>query len=356
MKRLVLFCLFGTAALALSACGARPNPSWPGLAADVERAYLASGSFVYAVRLSDGTQVWKYPEKTAAHSFISSPVLTDDGQLLVASAGTDNALFSLDPKTGTENWALPLTGSGNFWVASPLVLGQTVYAANNNGKLYAIELSTGKPAWDLQIDNSLWSAPTTNGTLIFVASLDHSLYAVDPETQVIAWEIDLGGAAAGSATVSSDGKTLYAGSFDKKVVAIDAASGSIQWAAELQDLVWSAPVQDGDTLYAADISGRLYSLGIPHGKNAWADLQPDGPITGSPLVLPDGMLVATESGTVFSYNKQGTKSWDISVGGKIYTTPVAAGDVVLIAPMNAEFLLVALNPANQSIVWKFTGR
>ncbi len=84
-------------------------------------------------------------------------------------------------------------------------------------------------------------------------------------------------------------------------------------------------------------------------------LQPDGPITGSPLVLANGMLVATESGTVFAYDATGSKLWDAIIGGKIYTTPVAAGDRIAVAPTGTDFLLAMLDQ-NGKLLWKFTGK
>lgn len=355
MKRLAFFSLVGLAALALSACGTPVNVSWPGLAADADNAYLANGNLLYAVRLSDGLEMWRYPEKSAGQIFHSNPVIAPDGQLLVGSAGNDNGIVSLDPATGRENWAAPLVAD-NHWIASPLVVGDTLYAVNNNGSLYAAELKTGHLLWSMPINNSLWSAPSTNGTLIFIPSLDHSLYAIDPEQRSIAWQTELGGSAPSSATVSADGQTVYVGSFDKKVFALDAGTGAVQWTAEADDWVWAAPAQDGDTLYAADISGRVYSLGTPHGKNAWPDVRPDGPITADPLVLPEGVLFATESGTVFAYDRTGTKVWDVSIGGQIYTTPVASGDIILIAPMKAEFLLRGVSQDGKLVPWEFTGK
>ena len=355
MKRLALLSLFALAALALSACGTPTNVSWPGLAADSENAYLANGSLVYAIRISDGMKLWQYPERSAGQVFHSNPVLAPDGQLLVGSSGTDNGMVSLDPATGRENWAAPLVAD-NHWVAPPLIVGDTIYAANKNGTLYAAELATGYILWSLPINDSLWSAPTTNGSLIFVSSLDHSLYAVDPEKREIVWTVDLGGSAPGSPAVSADGTMLYIGSFDKKVLAIDAASGAIQWTSEARDWVWGTPAQDGDSLYVADISGNIYSLGTPHGKNAWPKLQPDGAITAGPVILPDGMLVATESGSVFAFDRTGTKIWDVNIGGQIFTTPVIAGDAILIAPMKGNFLLGAVSLDGKLLPWEFTGK
>jgi outer membrane protein assembly factor BamB len=356
MKRLALFSLIGLAALALSACGAAPNQSWPGLAADANNAYLANGNILYAARLSDGLKLWSFPEKSAGQVLISNPTIGPDGQVLVASAGADNGIYSLDPATGRENWAAPLTAN-NHWVASPLVLGDTVYAPNNNGTLYAAELETGFHKWSLPLGGLLWGAPTSNGKLIFVTSLDHSVYAVDPEGQRVAWQTDLGGSAPDSATVSSDGTTVYVGSFGKKVFALDAESGAVRWAADAQDWIWGAPVEAGETVFAADISGRIYSLGVTHGKNAWPILAPDGGITASPIALGDGVLVATESGSLYAFDSQGTELWaPLSVGGQIFTTPVVAGDMILVAPMKADFLMRAVSPDGKLLPWVFTGK
>lgn len=356
MKRLTLISLILLGAILLSACSASATrgTSWPGLATDANNAYLADGSFVYAVRLGDGAKVWQYPDKSGPQVFYSNPVLTADGQLLVGSAGTDNGLTSLDIATGKLKWAVPFVG-GDRWIASPLVVGDTVYAANNDGTLYALQLATGEKLWALPISHSLWGTPATDGKLIFLTSLDHFLYAVDPQSQKIAWKADLGGSAPGSPSISSDGTTLYVGSFAKKVFAVDVATGTIRWTANAKDWVWATPALDGDTVYAADISGNVYSLGAPNGKNAWPDIQPDGPIIGSPLVLSDGLLVATESGSVFAFDRAGTKLWDASIGGKIYTAPVASGDVIVVSPLNTDFLLAAVS-RDGKLLWKFTGK
>jgi outer membrane protein assembly factor BamB len=354
MKRLTTVSLVVLAALLLSACATGSSgASWPGLAADANNAYLANGPFVYAVRLSDGAKVWQYPDKSGLPVFDSNPVITSDGQLLVGSSGRDYGLISLDLATGQPKWVAPFTAS-DHWVAPPLVVHDAIYAPNNNGTLYALELATGQLRWSLPLGNLLWGTPATNGKLIFITSLDHWLYAVDPAARSVAWKLDLGGSAAGAPAISADGNTLYVGSFAKKVFAVDAASGSIYWTADMKDRVWGTPALDGDSLYAADMSGGIYSLGAPNGKNAWPDINPDGPITASPLVLANGMLVATESGSIYAYDRTGVKIWEASVGGKIYTTPVASGVRILVAPLSTDFLLAAVQDGK--LLWKFTGK
>ncbi len=354
MKRLTSFSLIVLGALLLSACATTTTSSWPGLAADADRAYLASGSFVYGIRLSDGTKLWQYPDKAGAQHYYSSPTVTGDGQVLVGSAGSDFGLISLDAATGAAKWAAPFVG-GDRWVAPPLVAGTTVYAANNNGMLYALSLADGSQHWSLKVGGEIWGAPATNGKLVFVNSLNHNLYAVDPAAQKIVWQLDLGGAAPSAPSVSTDGNTVYTASFGKKVFAVDAATGAVRWTTTTKDWIWGTPVLTGNSLIAADISGNVYSLGVADGKGAGPVLQPDGPITGGPLVFAGGVAVGTESGTLVAYDQTGAKSWDVTLGGKIYTTPVAGGNLIAVAPLGADFLLAGVSQDGQ-IKWKFTGK
>ena len=82
-------------------------------------------------------------------------------------------------------------------------------------------------------------------------------------------------------------------------------------------------------------------------------IKPDGPITASPLLQDDHIFLATESGSVYAVDRDGNILWTEEIGGKIYTTPVAAGDVILVAPLETDFYLTALDQ-NGRQVWTFT--
>ena len=80
-KKLIIVTMILFGAVFLSACagGAVRGMSWPGLTADGKTAYLADGPFVYAVNLSDGTELWRYPDKRSSQLvFYSTPVITPD--------------------------------------------------------------------------------------------------------------------------------------------------------------------------------------------------------------------------------------------------------------------------------------
>jgi outer membrane protein assembly factor BamB len=349
-KRLLLFSLFLLAALALSACGTQvPVNNWPGLAADAEKAYVASGSFVYGVNLNTGAEVWRYPaEADGKLLFYANPVLTPDGQLLIGSAGHQADFVSIDPATGRDKWAQPFAGAKGIWVAPPLVMNELIYAPNADGFLYVLD-TNGTLVDQVELGGALWSAPVTDGTSIYVASLDHHLHIVDPRNLQSFKTVDLGGAIPGGVTINSEG--VYAGTFASRLEFVT-ANGQHQSLAEAEGWIWGAPTLDGETLYYADLEGNVYSFDLASTTMNWSGVKPDGPIAASPLVIGDEIFVATESGTLVALDRDG-KFQSYEIGGKIYTTPVLVNDMILIAPYQADFALVALNPDGKQ-AWKFT--
>ena len=351
-KKIFTILLLALAALALSACSGQPlTNNWPGLSADAEQAYLSSGSFVYAVDLATGKEVWKYPaEADNALLFYATPVLTEDGQLLIGSVGTTHAFISLDPATGKEKWTEPFTGAKGTWVASPLVLNETIYVPNTDGYLYTLDLTGKQIADPIELGGSLWSAPTTDGSLLYITSLDHHLHIIDPATGELGEPVDLGGASPGSPVMGEGG--AYVGSFASTVEFVT-SNGNHEVVATASNWIWGSPTLDNNTLFFGDLSGNLYSLDLASGAQNWGELKPDGPVVASLLVAGDQIYVGSEDGVFIALDRDGKIVWEKETGGKIYTTPVLSGEMILVAPYQAEFALAAYDAAGKQ-AWTFT--
>jgi outer membrane protein assembly factor BamB len=349
MKRFVLIYVVLLASVLLSACGVRPSTSWPGLAADASQAYLTDGTFVYAIDLADGKQVWRFPEKAGKNSFYATPVLTPDGQVLVGSEGTEHNLYSLDSKTGREHWIKPFSGAKDRWIGAPLVVGGAIYAPNADGRLYILDMEGGLID-SVELGGPLWSQPATDGQLLYVTSLDHHLYAVDLASHGVVQTVDLGGAIPGGPTAGPEG--VYVGSFSKKLELV--ANGEKRSLAEAENWIWGAPALDGETLYYADLNGNVYSLDLGTGRQNWGVVKPDGPIVASPLAVGDQIIIVTEAGSVVALDRNGSEVWPVrrELGGKIYSSPVVSNDLILVAPLGAEYYLYALDRDGR-IVWNF---
>lgn len=355
------------AAALLSGCAGGPvrGTTWAGLAADESTAYLADGPYVLGIGLDDGRELWRYPANSDNDFvFYSTPVVTPDGLVIVGSAGRNHSLIALNPRDVNSNEnninspavAWTFEGARDQWVGAPLILNDRLFAVNADGFLYVLDLQDGQSSKQaveaIRVDGRLWAQPTTDGERVFITSLDHRIIAVNAETYEVLWNIDVEGAVAGSAVLAPDGM-LYVGSFASRLEKIDPATGDREPVLEAKNWIWGTHSLDSDTLYFGDLDGWFYSFNTATGSLNWPAVQPDGPITASPLVLERYILVATESGSVFALDRDGKVVWTEAVGGKIYTTPVAAGDLILVAPLGAEFYLAALDQ-NGRQVWAFT--
>jgi outer membrane protein assembly factor BamB len=337
----------------LSGCSAsamRSN-SWPGLSADDEKAYLANGSLVYAINTNNGSVAWQYPADKAdtKEAYFADPVLTEDGQILLASAGTGHSLVSVNSATGAMNWSF--TDSDGIWIASPVVVGETIYAPNTDGKLYTFNLQ-GNFIGAKHIGGPLWAQPISDGEFLYINSLDHHTYALNIRTEEVVWSTELSGAAPGSPALGEDGM-LYSGSFGSKLQAVNSATQSVKWTLDTEGWIWDAPALNGETLFVGDLEGNLYAVNAPDGSLLWGPVQPDGTILGTPLVTDEFVVIGTESGTAYAYDRTGATLWQQAIGGQLYSAPVQSGDLILFAPTETDSMLVALDAEGRQ-VWQFT--
>jgi outer membrane protein assembly factor BamB len=359
-KKLTLISLLVLGSLILSACasGRGVSNSWHGVSVDAERAYVANGSYIYAVDLKNGKEIWHYPDKADAKIvFFATPVLTTDGQLLIGSAGTkDHPFLSLDPATGKEKWSEPFTGNDGPWLAAPLVVNDKIYAPNTDGYVYVLGMDGQQVADPIELGGALWAAPVTDGTLLYIASLDHYMHIIDPtDNSEVTDPIDLGGAIPSSPAVGTDG--VYAGSFASTIEFIQ-SNGNHKVVATAENWIWGSPVLDGETLYYADLDGKVHSLDLASGNQNWS-VQPAGSILAGLLLAGDQIYAASEPdpktgiGTLVALDREGKTVWNKEVGGKLYTTPVNSGDLILVVPYQADFALVAYDAQGKQ-AWSFT--
>lgn len=374
-KKLVFVTLVLLLAVILSGCAGGPvrGTTWAGLTATDSTAYLADGSFVYAVNLNDGTQAWQYPAKANSKQvFYTTPVLTEDGLVIVGSSGTDHVLVAInpndkDPETGSPREAWTFSGSKDHWVAAPLVVGDTLFAPNSDGNVYVLNLADGQSVKEaekvIEVGGRLWAKPTADaeGRRIFVTSLDHSVVAIDAETYEVLWHADLDAAIPDSVVIGSDGM-LYVGTLDSKFEKFDPATGSHETVLTTDGWLWGTPVVNGESILIADLTGKVYSFNSSTGAVEWS-IQPDGAITASPVILPGSILIATESGeteedsgSLYAISADGESIlWSEEIGGersgKIYSTPVVTKDLILVAPLGADGYLYAYNLEGREASW-----
>ena len=138
------------------------------------------------------------------------------------------------------------------------------------------------------------------------------------------------------------GETVYAGSVDRKVYAVDLASGQLRWSSRLGGLIGGGVLVAGDTVYAASgrPEGKVYALDAHTGQRLWRTAT--GTVS-APLALVDGTLVAeTQRGDVFGLDPAaGTVRWRRQVGFSRIPAVAADSGTLVVATIDSLFRLSA---------------
>jgi outer membrane protein assembly factor BamB len=355
LKKTSLLSIFVLFTILVSACSSTiyASTGWLGLSAnpDANTAYLATGTQVYAVDVNTGTEKWHYPQSANSKiNFYANPVLTLDGQqLLVASY--DKNLYSVDPASGTQKWSFP---TSNRLIAAPLVTQDMIFQPSSDHYIYALNLS-GTLVWKAETGDPIWATPATdpNCGCVYVASMDHHIYEYRAtDGRLLMKSEDLGGAVVGTPAIGSDG-TIYVGTFNKEMLALDPTNLAIKLRYSTQDWVWGGPTLSNNVLYFGDLSSSFYALKTTDFTALWR-IQANSAIVSTPVVAGENIYFSAESDTLYIVNSAGSIVNQKVIGGTIYSSPVIAGDTLLVAPTGSSPPLVALSLDGNTQKWLFT--
>lgn len=197
------------------------------------------------------------------------------------AAAADWPMFRGNPaRTGfAAEQVYPVPAPANVWnfdvqgdvVAGPVVYGGIVYAAARTGNIYALNAYTGELIWDYSTDDWIDASPAVSGAGVYVPSRDGSLYAFDRLSGAMLWKAALGAPSVSSPLVL-DGKIYVGvGAPQNKLKAFSAATGALLWqhSALLPQPVESSPSTDGGTIYFGSNDGHVYALNKDSGVSAW---------------------------------------------------------------------------------------
>lgn len=369
MKKKITILTVGFLALMLLISGCKTAgmaTSWPGLGHTSQLSYLAFGNFVYAVKNTDGSLAWKYPQDAKREtSFFAAPAI--ENNLVVFGDYTKN-LYGVNAATGQEKWIF--TEAGDKYVGSSLIRNGIIYAPNADGHLYALDLN-GKLLWRFKTGKANWSAPVTDGTNLYLSSMDHFVYALklsytqeeigaDELGKRIAiqkplWSTDLKTAIFGSPTLSNQGR-LFVATLGGSLSALDTLNGNVLWtysaAGRLKD-VWSSPVLVGDVVMVGDSKGNIYAVDAHSGSEKWQKpVEAGAAVIGGGAPIDGKASLVTTGGKFLVLNVDGSESWSKTFPQPIYTPPIVDGVDVYLASIGQNYLLSKID-LNGREFWSF---
>jgi outer membrane protein assembly factor BamB len=300
------------------ACTGVSSPSgWAGPADagnDIVLMHNERGS-ISAVRVNDtGSAVlWTFPPDADDHNykaFYATPIIDRESsppRALIASHSGRIVALDLESGAPVAGWPAEVKVDGEV-IATPVLDDDTLYVATGAGEVVTVDISTGIVSDPLlETGDRIWSAPAfSNGTL-FVASLDGELTAV-AEDGTERWSEDVG-AVAGDLTVEGD--TVYAGTLDSHLVALDAASGDERWSFKGSNWFWARPLVTSDTIYAATTDGVVHAIDRATGNQKWERTAAATEIHASPVIMGGVLVVADRDGHIHGLDvATGAEVWE----------------------------------------------
>lgn len=325
------------------------------LALDAQLAMFRGGPSHEGVYASSAptlrTVVWKF--KTDGR-VLSSPVAAGG---VVYVGASDGSVYAIDATQGTQRWRFATRGPV---ASSPAVSGGLVYFSSVDGKVYAVDATTGTERWSFATKGErrftapgihgaiprtermpdpfdvFLSSPTIVDGTLFIGSGDQHVYALDAATGALRWAFATGDVVHASPAVANG--LVYVGSWDRNLYAIDASTGRERWRYTTGDdtvsynqigIASSAAVANG-MVFVGGRDGHFHAVDAATGALRWKHDNRMGWTIASPAVRDGIVYFPTSDGTRFKALDAGTGAvkFDLANNAVSFSSPAIAGNTV----------------------------
>ena len=284
---------------------------------------------------------------------------SDDGQNLFSGAqrhllGVLLALMEVEPVFDQD-------GQAEVTADSPVV-SDALYRGNlaRTGVFAGpVPQQTPTLVWKFELTKEFCRDPVVSDDTVYIGSVDGHMYAIDLVRGKLRWKFNAEDWIDYSPLVSAG--TVYFGnvmgdkSGDRHLFAVDAATGNEKWRfmSKYYGLNSSPAIVNGAVYFGAG-DNHLYALDAPTGAQNWNFKGKDS--VGTPAIADNtayfthgNLLTAVELGT-------DAENWTFNTQTKITTCPVVA-DGIVYCGADDDFHIYAVDRQSGQEKWKFkTGR
>jgi outer membrane protein assembly factor BamB len=245
---------------------------------------------VRCLNAADGEPVWEFNTETALYA---APNVHEGVMLLAAESGQ---LFALDAATGEQKWE-PFTIDQPLrcW---PTVVAGRVLVAGCDGRLHLVDVATGKGVESIDIGGPADGMPAVIGDRVFFCTASGVFHAMTIKPLESLWQFGHRGQGEEIHAAAVTDKAVVLGTHDKRMVALDPASGKPLWELPLRSRAESSPVIAGDLTFFGTVRGRLQAVDMKSGQEAW-DTEVGGHFSASPAISDGRIVIGNEDGALY---------------------------------------------------------
>ncbi len=141
------------------------------------------------------------------------------------------------------------------------------------------------------------------------------------------------------ATPAVAGNKIYVATSDRRVAALDRATGQILWTYAVSGPVNSAPTVAGGLVYVGLRSGELLALDTETGKLKWS-YQTKNPIYGSAAVVDGTVYIGSGDHFLYALDADtGKLRWKIETGEWVLATPTVSQGIAVVGSQDGELYM-----------------
>src|SRR6267143_1795510 len=233
--------------------------------------------------------------------------------------------------------------------------GSRLYVGTNDGWVRC--LFHGRNAWSWRAGGSVLSAPLLDRDTLYVGSADGKLTALNRITGEVRWSSDLHEELTTTPTLS--GRRLYVMSSEESVTALDAETGKSLWKFHRDPPAGftirgnSRPRVSHGSIYAGFADGSVVALGPEDGVAKWIRAVSG---TGDYLDVDDLQAPDDEGRVYAASSRVGVVAVDAATGNPVWTAPLPGANHVMVdgprVYASGKGALLALARGDGKVLWK----
>ena len=269
---------------------------------------------------------------------------------MVYIGSRDGKIYALNATTGEKQWEYQ---TGNWVDSSPVVVDNVVYAGSNDGNVYALDAGTGRKIWSYNTHYATVSSVAVAGGMVYFGSDDFRVYGLNASTGNYSGRIKQ--AARSIFAFSRQRHTLCR--FNRRLFySFNANSGRLRLRFP-RAAIDSSPVIVGTNVYFVATDGYLlemdgkartwpgeyFILNIWTQAAIWGSAPNPPSINGvsrekhlglinnsSPAIANNVLFAGTTINLVAINIRNGSKIWSFKTGGQVISSPAVAGNTAFI--------------------------
>ncbi|MGE3272689.1 MAG: PQQ-binding-like beta-propeller repeat protein, partial [Chloroflexota bacterium] len=282
--------------------------------------------------------------ETSETTILPTWIPTDPPLLLAAGFGSDLVAFDTHASGAPPRWRFHVDGTVYGQPVFDPVTGRIYFGASDK-RVYALD-ARGLFLWSFQTEDNVAARPLIAGDRVIAASEDGTVYGLDATTGARQWSFQAEDGITSWPTLVDD--TVIIGSDDRNVYGLDPASGEQRWSLPAEGPVEAPIVADhaSGTVYVASSDGTLLAFKpaecAEECKTLWS-VEPGGSLRTAPLLAGNLAVVIDEEGELIAVHQEdGKRAW--ALGGITYVgAPVLVGDAIVAASAKGQIERVSLD-------------